>query len=121
MIRRIAGRDIRKNGPRFAKKSVRPLRLVSTVEIGEGERHFTLRPSLTWTDRIDSLLIRHGRQREREREGVLRSMAYTGQEDRGPFRVNASMCWRSGVTVRKLLAAFVCRGGNSGTVSHCRG
>ena len=61
----------------------------------------------------------HGRQRERER--VLRSMAYTGQEDRGPFRVNASMCWRSGVTVRKLLAAFVCRGGNSGTVSHCRG
>ena len=119
MIRRIAGRDIRKNGPRFAKKSVRPLRLVSTVEIGEGERHFTLRPSLTWTDRIDSLLIRHMTDKERER--ILRSMAYTGQEDRGPFRVNASMCWRSGVTVRKLLAAFVCRGGNSGTVSHCRG
>ena len=42
--------------------------VISTIEIGEGERHFTLRPSLTWTDRIDSLLIRHMADKERERE-----------------------------------------------------
>ena len=73
MIRRMAGREIFERMIQDSQRSLGklyPLRLVSMIEIGEGERHFTLRPSLTWTDRIDSLLIRHMADKERERESI---------------------------------------------------